>query len=900
HGTHVAGTIGAVANTDGVVGVAWEVQLMPLRFLGPAGTGDTSDAISAIYYYRDQGLAHPGLNFVATNNSWGGGDFSQLLADAIEDSGDHGHLFVAAAGNDATDNDVTPHYPSNLNLTSTYMGVSFDPVISVAAIDSDGNLSSFSNWGATSVDIGAPGSDIASTFSGTEYFGSYSYVYLGGTSMATPHVTGAIALIASENPGAMPWDIRDAILERAVPLPSLDGITTTGARLNVANVIDLSAPSVTVTLDAAILTIANPTTTVTFAFSEEVQNFGYDDITITNGAGDLTGLTSSDNITFTATFQAATLNGTTATIIVGTGYQDLDSEIGLGGTSDPFAVDLVAPTATITAIDASTGTSGVDISGTVSAAPAIGEFVFVLRDGTPIAVANVSGTNWNYTDTETLADGLYAYTALVADLVGNGGLESDVAQYYSGAFDFDLTVGTPETGDYGRAFNGTADADGKITTRFTSTGADLLLSVTGFDIDFVNEVQVLLNGSPLGFLAITGDLATGPTKLPIDAADQIAGENVIQFVNVNPTYAWGITDVLVAPPPSWDFELVPGTTVTTKYGNQFDGKTDPDGVITAGFTGTSGDLILTLDGFDVDFANEVTVALNGTPLGNLAVTANNATGPSEFMIPVEDQLVGENLITFTQNLNPTYAWGITNLLIEAAPWWDLLLETGTTDTMSYGKAFNGTNDADGLITARFDSIGSDLHLSVTTYDVDFTDEVQVKVNGTSLGFFGLTANNGTGTFGVDIPAGLQVEGENAITFQNKNAAYVWGLTDVLLETDPAFTLTPGSTETGSYGNKFNGQTDADGVITATFIGTAGDLELTLQGFDVDFTDEVRVDLNGQPLGFLALTANNMEGPSSFAIPVADQLAGENVLTFVQTRDVNYIWGLTDVALNPIA
>jgi thermitase len=222
HGTHVAGTIGAVGgNGRGVVGVNWAVTLISGKFLGTNG-GTTASAVRAIDYFTDLKLRH-GLNIVATNNSWGGGGFSQALRDAIERANQAGILFVAAAGNGGSDgvgdnNDTTPNYPSNYTNAN---------VIAVAAITSTGARSSFSNFGATTVDIGAPGSGIISTTAANTY-SNYS-----GTSMATPHVTGACALYASVNPGASAAQIKNAILSSAVPTASLAGRTTTGGRLNV-------------------------------------------------------------------------------------------------------------------------------------------------------------------------------------------------------------------------------------------------------------------------------------------------------------------------------------------------------------------------------------------------------------------------------------------------------------------------------------------------------------------------------------------------------------------------------------------------------------------------------------------------------------------------------------------
>lgn len=224
HGTHVAGTIGAVAgNSKGVAGVVWNVRMLGAKFLGNRG-GTTANAIKAVDYFT--ALKQKGLNIVATNNSWGGGGFSQGLKDAIDRAGAEGILFVAAAGNSGTNNDVTVSYPS---------GYSSSNIIAVASITSTGALSSFSQYGATSVDIGAPGSGIVSTVpkssKGVIVSGYSSY---SGTSMATPHVAGAVALYKSLNPSATAAQTKAAILNSATPTPSLAGKCVTGGRLNVS------------------------------------------------------------------------------------------------------------------------------------------------------------------------------------------------------------------------------------------------------------------------------------------------------------------------------------------------------------------------------------------------------------------------------------------------------------------------------------------------------------------------------------------------------------------------------------------------------------------------------------------------------------------------------------------
>lgn len=231
HATHVAGTIGGKGgNGAGVAGVNWNVTMISTKFLGPSG-GSTSGAVQSLDYLTDLKTRH-GLNIVATNNSWGGGGFSQSLLDAITRAANEGILFIAAAGNSGSNNDAGAFYPSNYNTTA---GAGYDAVIAVASITSTGARSSFSSYGATTVDLGAPGSSIVSSVP-TNSYASYS-----GTSMATPHVTGAIALYAAANPGATALQMRNALLSNTTATSSLAGITVTGGRLDISKL--MGAPA---------------------------------------------------------------------------------------------------------------------------------------------------------------------------------------------------------------------------------------------------------------------------------------------------------------------------------------------------------------------------------------------------------------------------------------------------------------------------------------------------------------------------------------------------------------------------------------------------------------------------------------------------------------------------------
>jgi subtilisin family serine protease len=229
HGTHVAGTIAAEGNNNiGVVGVNWNAQIMPLKFLNDDGYGYTFDAIQAVEYATLMKQNY-GVNINLTNNSWGGGGYEQSLYDAIAAAGNAGQLFIAAAGNYSNNNDLYPFYPASYNL---------DNIISVAATDRYDQLAYFSNYGATTVDLGAPGVDVLSTIPGGGY-ATYS-----GTSMASPHVSGVAALLWSLDSGLSAQEVKDLILQTAEPIAALSGITVTGGRLNAYNALNAIVPPV--------------------------------------------------------------------------------------------------------------------------------------------------------------------------------------------------------------------------------------------------------------------------------------------------------------------------------------------------------------------------------------------------------------------------------------------------------------------------------------------------------------------------------------------------------------------------------------------------------------------------------------------------------------------------------
>jgi len=219
HGTHCAGTIAAVGNNGiGVTGTAWNVKIMPLKFLNAQGSGFVSDAISAILYANRKGAA-------VISNSWSGTGYTQSLKDAIDSSSS---VIVCAAGNSGANSDVNPQYPAAFTSSN---------ILSVAASDYNDKLASFSNYGTASVDLAAPGVSIYSTTK------SGSYQYLSGTSMATPHVAGVAALVKSQNPSQSGSQIRSRILSSVDVVSSLSGKVASGGRLNAARALGGVSPT---------------------------------------------------------------------------------------------------------------------------------------------------------------------------------------------------------------------------------------------------------------------------------------------------------------------------------------------------------------------------------------------------------------------------------------------------------------------------------------------------------------------------------------------------------------------------------------------------------------------------------------------------------------------------------
>ncbi len=221
HGTHVAGIVGAsTGNGLGVAGVCWNVKLMAVKALDSGGRGDTASLVRAIDYARVNGAD-------IINASWGSTNYSGSLYNAITRAQSAGILFCAAAGNNSADNDTSPYYPASFDL---------DNIIAVLSTDHRDALSTFSSYGRYSADLGAPGTNIMSTKR------NQAYQSVSGTSMATPFVSGAAALVLGQRPALNWWQIKTMLLKSVDPRPSLSSKCQTAGRLNLYNALTYATP----------------------------------------------------------------------------------------------------------------------------------------------------------------------------------------------------------------------------------------------------------------------------------------------------------------------------------------------------------------------------------------------------------------------------------------------------------------------------------------------------------------------------------------------------------------------------------------------------------------------------------------------------------------------------------
>jgi len=451
HGTHVAGTIGASGNNAaGVVGVNWTASMMGIKFLGASGSGYTSDAVLGLEFAMQAKAAFAstrGANVRVLSNSWGGGS-SQSLLNAINAANGSDMLFVAAAGNSGSNNDTAPHYPSSYPTAN---------MVAVASSDNSDQRSSFSNYGASSVHLAAPGSAILSTLPGN------SYGVLYGTSMATPHVSGA-AMLALSMCYLSTAELKSLLLTSADPVAAFSGITTTGGRLNVRAAVQScqrpKATSLAVTSDVASPQELGATVTWTATAGGPQGPYEYRWF-LWDGAASTTLRNWSSNPTLVWTPSTASASYQLTVQARGPFHQGV-AEVSV---TKPFAIFQRATSVTLTPNLVAPQAPGTSITWTASAAGGLApyQYRFLVWGGSAWSEARAWDTSNVFTWTPSVASPDYKVAVLVRSAGNTGPNEITTAQPFAirpFAMNVTLTADLPAPQVTGRGVTFSASASG--------------------------------------------------------------------------------------------------------------------------------------------------------------------------------------------------------------------------------------------------------------------------------------------------------------------------------------------------------------------------------------------------------------------------------------------------------
>jgi len=342
-----------------------------------------------------------------------------------------------------------------------------------------------------------------------------------------------------------------------------------------------------------------------------------------------------------------------------------------------------------------------------------------------------------------------------------------------------LQLGVTNTERYGNKFYGTSNYPAIVNFDIPGSDQGLTLNLDSFDIDTPAEVTVSVNGQSIGNLATTSNNSIGSDSLTIAASLLSATDNVLSFKQNVPGWTWGVTNlVLTQNAPELLSIDVPNT---NNYGYGFNGIYSNPDAATFEFVSQGVDLALSVDTFDIDTANEVTIELNGQTIGYLDKTGNNSNGETTVLIPASAQVNGTNTLVFSQ-LITGWTWGITNTLLTTNASTRLTLDV--VHQQSYGYSYNGVNRNPELAQFVFTSTNRNLKLSLISYDIDTSDEIAIELNGSVIGFLTTTPNNSEGSTEFVIPAHLLIAGDNLLSFRQKNMNWRWGIKSILLQTQP--------------------------------------------------------------------------------------------------------------------
>ncbi len=604
-------------------------------------------------------------------------------------------------------------------------------------------------------------------------------------------------------------------------------------------------------------------------------------------------------------------------------------------------------------------TAGVAVSEQLQASGGVGPYVWTLSAGALPPGLSLSASGL-ISGTPT-SQGAYNFSVQATD-GQNMGASADLSLRVvglSGEIEVQLTPGVTDPGAYGNNYGSNANALTLVAV-WQSTGNDVALYVTGYDIDWNDEVSVELNGAPIGYLSPGPDngLNSGDV-FNIAASSQLAGRNEVIFRQRVAGWTWGVTGLRLEE-QLVPLNVSPTTLADATAGTPYSAQLQADGVGPYNWSLSAGALPANLS-----------LATNGTISGTTS-----------------DQGQHTSTVDVSDSRGATGSAQVTMRVVGLSGEIEIQLTPGTTDTGAYGYNY-GSNEHQDSLVVTWQYTGDDVVLNVTGYDIDWNDEISLELNGSLIGYLTAGPNNGLNAGDAfPIAASSQLQGRNEVVFRQRVSGWTWGVTGLRLEAqslplqvttttlpdatdgvsyseqlnaiggtgsytwslsggtlpsgltlsnsgilsgttseqgDFSFTvevtdaqgttdsqlfalrvvglsgeievqLTPGVTDNGAYGYNY-GSNEHPLTLVATWQGTGGDVALHVIGYDIDWNDEISVELNGAPIGYLSPGPNNgLNASDVFQIAAANQLPGRNEVVFRQSVS-GWTWGVTGLLIS---
>ncbi len=454
-----------------------------------------------------------------------------------------------------------------------------------------------------------------------------------------------------------------------------------------------------------------------------------------------------------------------------------------------------------------------------------------------------------------------------------------------------LQVGEREDGDFGYRW-GSNNNPVSVKAEFNGTGRDLSIGARGFDIDATDEVQVLLNGVPVGYLSPTVNSRTGSTQdwFTLSKSD-LKATNVVEFRQKTPSQKWGVTDLELRDIGSSDLYLPIGAALDTDVYGWPNGR---PGVARFRFNASWQDLVLRVHGYDVDQGGEVAVYVNNVRKGWLTQASKNEVGPKDQFSIFRSELNanGQNIIEF-RSAQPWQTWGVTKIGLTDASGPQVQLLQGASKTGAFGKGY-GSGAHKINVRTSFRSDGKDVRYRYSAYAIEAKKEVSVFLNNQFIGYAPKASASTATNAELFFPASILNWGENIVEFRRDNPSGSWGVDRVAVSdiTVPATYLKVGEIDRTRYGWGRSDYLPARGVKRYYIDADGNPIRLVFKAWDIDTRDEVAVYLNGERVDTKLLVAGDNQIALNEIIFSADQLKlGANTVEFVVNEAVDKNWGV---------